>query len=153
PSGRAITGGKPDFFIGAADMPIDPPAGWKPTSLAAKIAAGARFVQTQFCMDASVVRRYVGRLRDEGIGDELAILIGVPRLGSAKAARWMNTILFAPISPDETIEGLEQASDPAETGRRITIALIEELASIRGVAGIHVMAPANEAALPGFLRD
>src|ERR1044071_4623735 len=29
PSGRTVTG-KADFFIGAADMPIDPPAGWEP---------------------------------------------------------------------------------------------------------------------------
>src|SRR5262249_12782526 len=106
PSRRAVTGGKPDFFIGAADMPIDPPAGWKPTSLAAKIAAGARFVQTQFCMDAGVVRRYVGRLRDEGIGDDLAILIGVTPLRSAKSARWMKTNLFGTIIPEATIEQL-----------------------------------------------
>ena len=42
PSGRKVTG-KADFFIGAADMPIDPPAGWVPKSLKGKIAAGAEF--------------------------------------------------------------------------------------------------------------
>src|SRR2546430_6964998 len=30
---------------------IDPPPGWEPKSLRAKIEAGADFVQTQFCMD------------------------------------------------------------------------------------------------------
>ena len=51
PTGKKV-GGKAEFFIGAADMPIDPPAGWEPKSLKAKIAAGCEFAQTQFCMDA-----------------------------------------------------------------------------------------------------
>ena len=42
-------------------------AGWEPKSLPAKIAAGAQFVQTQFCMDAGVVRRYLARLAEHGI--------------------------------------------------------------------------------------
>jgi methylenetetrahydrofolate reductase (NADPH) len=153
PSGRAISGPRPAFFIGAADMPIDPPAGWKPTALAAKVAAGARFVQTQFCMDAQVVRRYVGRLRDEGLCNTLAILIGISPLRSAKSVRWMVQNLYGTIIPDGMIEALEQASDPVETGRRITIELVRELAAIPGVAGIHVMAPAAEASLPDFLRE
>ena len=61
PSGRKVTG-KADFFIGAADMPIDPPKDWQPKSLKGKIAAGAQFAQTQFCMDIEIVRRYVARL-------------------------------------------------------------------------------------------
>jgi methylenetetrahydrofolate reductase (NADPH) len=153
PSGRTIGGGKPDFFIGAADMPIDPPAGWKPTALAAKIAAGARFAQTQFCMDAGVVRRYVGRLWDEGLCEKLSILIGVTPLRSARSARWMKANLYGTIIPEDAIDEIEQASDPAEAGRRIAIELVRELADIRGVSGIHVMAPGNEAALAGFLKD
>src|SRR5690606_3964219 len=55
PTGTAIAGGF-DAVLGAADAPIDPPPGWEPKSLRGKIAAGADFVQTQFCMDAGVVR-------------------------------------------------------------------------------------------------
>src|SRR5437660_1272217 len=66
PSGRAIAGDVP-LFIGAADAPIDPPADWQPTALAAKRAAGAQFVQTQFCMDPGVLRRYMARLVDAGV--------------------------------------------------------------------------------------
>ena len=48
-------------------MPIDPPPGWEPKSLKAKIAAGCEFVQTQFCMDVGVVRRYLARLAEHGV--------------------------------------------------------------------------------------
>src|SRR5215218_2301421 len=61
PSGRKVTG-KANFFVGAADMPIDPPKDWQPKSLKGKITAGAQFAQTQFCMDIEVVKRYVARL-------------------------------------------------------------------------------------------
>src|SRR5262245_53463803 len=37
PNGKAIAG-EPEFFIGAADMPIDPPPDWRPDGLKAKIA-------------------------------------------------------------------------------------------------------------------
>src|SRR5262249_40239377 len=36
PTGRKI-GGRADFFLGSADNPIDPPPGWQPTSLQAKV--------------------------------------------------------------------------------------------------------------------
>ena len=52
PTGTAIKGSL-DFVLGGADMPLDPPPDWQPKSLSAKIDAGADFVQTQFCMDAT----------------------------------------------------------------------------------------------------
>ena len=81
PSGRKVTG-KADFFIGAADMPIDPPKDWQPKSLKGKIAAGAQFAQTQFCMDIEIVRRYVARLAEDGLTDQISLLIGVVPLRS-----------------------------------------------------------------------
>jgi hypothetical protein len=43
---------------------------------------------------------------------------------------------------------MEAAPDPAAEGRRICVEYIEELTTIRGVAGVHVMAPGNAAAIP-----
>jgi methylenetetrahydrofolate reductase (NADPH) len=147
PTGRKVAG-RADFFIGAADMPIDPPAGWQPNALAAKINAGAQFAQTQFCMDAGIVRRYVGALENAGITRKLALLIGVNPLRSAKSARWMKHHLYGTIIADGFVERLESAADPAAEGLRICVELIEELSTIRGVAGVHIMAPGNDAAIP-----
>jgi methylenetetrahydrofolate reductase (NADPH) len=146
PHGAAVAG-RPAFFIGAADMPIDPPPGWRPDALAAKVAAGAQFVQTQFCMDAAIVRRYVARLAEAGLAGRVSILIGVNPLRSAKSAAWMRRHLFGTIIPD-AIARLEAAADPAAEGRRICVELIAELATIPGVAGVHVMAPGNAAGVP-----
>jgi methylenetetrahydrofolate reductase (NADPH) len=147
PTGRKVTG-HADFFIGAADMPIDPPEGWQPNALLAKVQAGAQFAQTQFCMDAAIVRRYVGALEKAGVTSKLALLIGVNPLRSAKSARWMKNHLYGTIIPDSFIARLEKAADPAREGLRICVELIEELSTIRGVAGVHIMAPGNDAAIP-----
>jgi len=152
PSGRKVDG-RPAFFLGVADTPIDPPDGWAPRALKAKVEAGAQFAQTQFCMDAGIVRRYVSRLGEHDLVPQLAILIGVVPLKSARAARWMRKHLPGTIIPDATIARLEGAADPAAEGRRLCIELMHELAEVPGVAGAHVMAPANADAIPQVLAQ
>jgi len=152
PSGRTVTG-KADFFIGAADMPIDPPKGWEPKSLKGKVTAGAQFAQTQFCMDIDIVRRYVARLGEHGLTKKISLLIGVVPLRSAKSARWIKEHLFGAIIPDAIVERLDYAGDPAAEGRQICADFIEQLSAVPGVAGAHVMAPNNEAAIPDVIAN
>ena len=150
PSGRKI-GGRADFFLGGADNPIDPPPGWQPKGLQAKIDAGAQFVQTQFCMDAGVVRRYMARLAEHGLTGRMSMLIGIAPLRSAKSARWINEKLFGAIIPDAVVARMESALDPLAEGRRICLDLVHELADVPHVAGVHIMAPGNDAAVPEII--
>ena len=152
PSGRKISG-RADFFLGAADNPVDPPPGWQPNGLQAKIDAGAQFVQTQFCMDAGVVRRYMARLAEHGIAGKLAVIVGIAPLRSAKSARWITDKLFGAIIPDAIVTRLERASDPMAEGRSICLDLVAELAEVPHVAGVHVMAPGNDSAVPEIIAQ
>jgi methylenetetrahydrofolate reductase (NADPH) len=150
PSGRKI-GGRADFFLGGADNPIDPSPGWQPKGLQAKIDAGAQFVQTQFCMDAGVVRRYMARLAEHGLTGRMSMLIGIAPLRSAKSARWIKEKLFGAIIPDAVVARMESALDPLAEGRRICLDLVHELADVPHVAGVHIMAPGNDAAVPEII--
>ena len=152
PSGRKVAG-TAHFFLGAADSPIDPPPGWQPNKLAAKMASGAEFAQTQFCMDTAIVRRYAARLAQHETTRALFLLVGIAPLRSAKSARWMQKHLYGTIIPEAYLERLERAADPGAEGERIAIELIEELAAIPGIAGVHIMAPANEAAVPAVISE
>jgi methylenetetrahydrofolate reductase (NADPH) len=134
-------------------MPIDPPAGWQPKALAAKVAAGAQFVQTQFCMDAALLRRYVAVLAQAGLTSKVGLLIGINPLRSAKSAHWMKNHLFGTIIPDDLIARMEKAADPVREGIRICVDLIAELATIPGIAGVHIMAPGNDAAIPEVIAE
>jgi len=146
PSARKVTG-KANFFIGAADMPIDPPKDWQPKSLKAKVAAGAQFAQTQFCMDIDIVRRYVARLQQDKLTDRIALLIGVVPLRSARSARWIKEHLFGAIIPDRIVDLMDHSGDAEHEGRQICVDFIEQLSTVPGVAGAHVMAPNNEGAI------
>jgi methylenetetrahydrofolate reductase (NADPH) len=150
PSGRKV-GGRADFFLGGADNPIDPPPGWQPKGLRAKIDAGAQFVQTQFCMDAGVVRRYMARLAEHGLTGRMSMLIGIAPLRSAKSARWIKEKLFGTIIPEAVVARMESALDPLAEGRRICLDLVHELADVPHVAGVHIMAPGNDAAVPEII--
>src|SRR5881394_2032579 len=151
PTGTKIDGPPMRVVLGAADVPVDPPSGWQPKGLQAKVAAGADFVQTQFCMDIEVVKRYMARLREAGV--DIPILIGVAPIPSARSARWMREKLFGTIIPDAHIERLEKAADPRREGRHICIEVLRALAEVPGVAGAHVMAPMNFAEIPAVITE
>jgi methylenetetrahydrofolate reductase (NADPH) len=151
PSGRKVSG-RADFFLGGADNPVDPKPGWAPKGLQAKIDAGAQFVQTQFCMDAGVVRRYMARLAEHGITEKVSLIVGIVPLRSAKSARWIKEKLFGAIIPDAIVARMESASDPAAEGGRICLDLVAALADIPQVAGVHIMAPGNDAAVPEIIK-
>ena len=150
-SGQKVSGNA-EFFIGTADAPIDPPPGWTPKRLKEKIAGGAQFAQTQFCMDANVVKRYAQCLADNGISN-FYLLIGIVPLRSARSARWIREKLFGSIIPDAIVERLERAEDPVREGRRIMLELVEQLSGIPLVSGVHVMAPGNDAGLAEVVAE
>ncbi len=143
PSGKSVSE-PPPFFVGAADMPIDPPADWKPEGLLAKIESGAQFSQTQFCFEPEVAARYIGRLVDEGITEKLGVIMGIGPVLSAKSARWMNDNLYGVTIPEATIKRLEQASDAKAEGRKLCAELIQQYREIPGLSGVHIMAPAQK---------
>ena len=146
PSGAEIKG-PVEFVLGAAELPVDPPAGWQPEGLLSKMEAGAEFIQTQFCMDADAVRRYAARLLELGVAQRLPILIGIAPIPSARSARWMQEKLYGAMIPEQVVERLERASDPKSEGKKICIELLQQFAETAGVAGAHVMAPAFHSAI------
>jgi len=146
PSGVEIKG-TVNLVLGAAELPVDPPDGWRPQGLVSKMEAGAQFIQTQFCMDIGVVRRYASRLLELGVAQKLPILIGIAPIPSARSARWMKEKLYGAIVSDRIVERLERAADAKAEGVAICVELLQQLAETPGVAGAHVMAPAFHSAI------
>ena len=114
---------------------------------------GAEFVQTQFCFDIGIVQRYLACLRDEGITENLSVLVGIGPIPSAKSARWMRENLFGVKIPDTLIDRLEGAADPKAEGRRICVELMQQMREIDGIAGVHLMAPRRREEIPEIIEE
>ena len=51
------------------------------------------------------------------------------------------------------MQRLEGAADPKREGAKICIEVLQQLAETPGIAGAHIMAPQNFAAIPGVIAD
>lgn len=142
-SGRKLTS-PPRVFLGAAANPFAPPLDYRPWRLAKKIAAGAQFVQTQYCFDIDLFRQYMVAVRDAGLHNRVFILAGVGPLASARSAEWMRDNVPGVHIPDEIIRRLKGADDQATEGVRVCVDMIAQLREIDGVSGVHIMAFRHE---------
>ncbi|HWT31149.1 MAG TPA: methylenetetrahydrofolate reductase [Propylenella sp.] len=151
-SGRKITS-PPHLFLGAAANPFAPPLGFRPLRLAKKIAAGAQFVQTQYCFDLPLFRQFMQRVRDLGLDQKCFILAGVGPLASAKTARWIRTNVPGIHIPDAVIARLEGAANPKQEGKNICVEMMQEIREMPGVSGVHVMAYRQEELVAEIVRE
>jgi len=138
-SGRKLTS-PPNVFIGGAANPFAPPQDYRPLRLAKKVAAGAQFVQTQYCFDIEMFRNYMKVVRDSGTHEDVFMLAGVGPLASARSAEWIRNNVAGVHIPDAIIKRLSGAADQGEEGVQICIDMMQQLKEIEGVHGVHIMA-------------
>ncbi len=142
-SGRELTE-PPRVLLGAAANPFGAPLDYRPLRLAKKIEAGAQFIQTQYCFDVERFAEYMKAVRDLGLHEKAFILPGVGPLASAKSAEWIRTHVPGVHIPDAIIERLRGADKQSDEGVRICVDMINALAEIEGVHGVHIMAFRHE---------
>jgi 5,10-methylenetetrahydrofolate reductase len=151
-SGRKISV-PPRVFLGAAANPFAPPYDYRPLHLAKKIEAGAQFIQTQYCFDMALLRKFMAKVREQKLHQKAFILVGVGPLASAKTARWMRSNVPGVHIPDDIIKRLEGAQNQKKEGKRICIDLIQQIREEEGVAGVHVMAYRQEEYVSEIITD
>jgi methylenetetrahydrofolate reductase (NADPH) len=142
-SGRKISFA-PRVFLGAAENPSALPHEWRARRLAKKVAAGAQFIQTQYCYDLQLLRGFMDQAEALGLAGKVYILAGVGPLRSAKTAEWMRNHVPGMHIPDAVIARLKGAQDQVREGLNICIELIQEIREIRGISGVHIMAYRQE---------
>jgi methylenetetrahydrofolate reductase (NADPH) len=143
----------PDFFIGAAANPFAPPYEYRPYRLAKKVAAGARFIQTQLIYDVERFRSYMRQVCDLGLHEKVYIMAGVGPFKSARMAAYMATKVAGMQVPEALVERMQatpKAAQPEE-GLHICAEIIEQVRVIPGVAGLHIMAVHWAEAVPEII--
>jgi 5,10-methylenetetrahydrofolate reductase len=147
--GHDMTGndlrGAPRFFAGAVVTPDSVPLAPQLSKFEKKVAAGARYFQTQAVYDIESFARFMETARDY----EAKVLAGIVVLRSARMARFMNANIPGISVPDSVIRELDGASDPESAGVDIAARFIEQAREI--CHGVHIMAIGAERLVPRVL--
>ena len=138
-SGRKLTKA-PEVFLGAAANPFAPPFDYRPHRLAKKVAAGAQFIQTQYCFDLDMLKTYMSKVVDMGLHEKVFILPGIGPLASARAAEWIRSNVAGVHIPDAIIARLAGAENQKQEGINICTEMAAAVKEIEGVHGVHIMA-------------
>jgi 5,10-methylenetetrahydrofolate reductase len=151
-SGRPLDAA-PRLLLGATANPFVAPWAERVANLERKIDAGAQFIQTQFCFDLRLLEDFMRAVRERGLHERAAIIVGVGTLGSAKALRWMADHVPGVHVPESVTARIAAAADPRAEGQRVAVETIRALRDIEGVAGVHLMGHRNESALARIIVD
>ncbi|MEW6381158.1 MAG: methylenetetrahydrofolate reductase [bacterium] len=146
PNSTALTGGT-DLFPGAVVNPEANPLEPQVWRFSQKVAAGARFFQTQAVYDLKRFEEFMSYARELGA----KILAGILVVRSAAAVRYINKNVPGVTVPDWVIKELESSPDPLEAGIRIAGRQIREFKGL--CAGVHIMAIGLEDKIPAVLDE
>ena len=143
----------PDCFLGAVENPFAPPVQFRAERLGKKVKAGAQFVQTQFVFDVPAFARWMAQVRDLGLHEKCAILAGVGAVRSVKALDYMRDHVPGVEVPDAAHDRLRNVPPgrQAAEGVKLAAEIIQQVAEIPGVAGVHLLVAGNERAVPDIL--
>jgi len=143
--------GKPSFFPGAVvkvESDTEASMELQIAKLERKVAAGARFIQTQAVYDAESFAKFIKRVEKFNV----PILAGVIPLKSAGMARYMNSNVAGVFVPEELIQKMADApkEDRAQVGIQIAADLIKQLEPL--CQGVHIMAIGWEKKVPEIIQ-
>lgn len=135
------------FFIGTGARAFRAKQNWRAESLLARAAVGARFVQTQLCLNVAMLRHYMERFTGAGLCADYSVIVSLSPLPSAATARWLKQNMRDARIPEDLIKRLEEASDPEQEGINICAELMQEISEIPGVSGINLMTTGSTEAI------
>ncbi len=122
----------PEFVTGAVTN-TDPTNTAQIVKLRKKIKAGIDFLQTQAVYDIAGFESFMEQISDI----DVPVIAGVIPLRSAGMARFMKQEIPGIDVPEEIIENMHKADDPAEEGISLCAESIRELKKL--ACGIHIM--------------
>lgn len=157
-SGNELSG-SPEFFLGASVTPRFDPIDAQIFKMRKKIAAGAKFFQTQAVFDIDTMRSFRELTREF----DCKIMAGIIPLKSPGMAKFMNNNVPGIFVPEELIERLKSSSEGIEDKKEKNRAMVLEGIKISGefirqlkeenlCDGVHIMAIGAEENVPLILE-
>jgi 5,10-methylenetetrahydrofolate reductase len=144
--------GKPAFFPGAVvkvESNTEASNELQIAKMQKKIAAGARFFQTQAVYDPKAFEKFMKRAEKFGV----PVMMGIIPLKNAGFAKFMNANVAGIRVPDDLIQKMAAAAkeDREKTGIQIAADLIKQMKSM--CQGVHIMAIGWEKKVPQIMAE
>lgn len=135
-SGRSLDVA-PRLFVGGAANPFSPPIDLQAERVAAKISAGADFIQTQAIFDVANFSTFVAQLHDFGALERAWLIPGVAVVTSLGAAMWLRQHVPGARVPDALIALLARTPkhEQRAVGLQYTVEVISRLRMLPGISG------------------
>ena len=143
--------GKTDFYLGACVTPEYDPIDVQLLKMKKKIAAGAKFFQTQAVYDIEHMRKFRELTKDM----DCKILAGIVPLKSPGMAKFMTANVPGIFVPDDQIERLKAAGkgNYVQEGIKMAGEFIRQLKEENLCDGVHIMAIGAEENVPKILDE
>ena len=135
--------GEAELNLGTMATVFNPEDDWAPKELMAKVDAGARFVQTQICLDPVLLQRYASFLVSARITRQCRLVVSVPVLNSVENASWLHRNLRGSVVPQSIVERFDRASDPERFGIELAAEMISAFRAVPGVSGVNLSTTGN----------
>ena len=145
-AGKPLSG-TPTFFPGAVVSPAATPLGPQIAKMEKKVAAGAKFFQTQAVYDPAQFETFVRQVEFM----DVPIMVGIILLKSAGMARFMNSNVAGVNVPDSLVEEIGSVPRPDRPAKAVEIGarLIREMKGM--CQGVHLMTLGWERYIPQLL--
>jgi len=146
---------RPQMFIGCAANPFaGPNVALRVARVAKKVAAGAQFIQTQCIYNIPKFKEFMKMVVDRGLHEKVSILAGITPMKNVGMAKYMQKRVPGMDVPDEIIQrmGGVPKEKQAEEGINLAVEQIEELKSVEGIKGFHLMAIEWEEKVPEIVE-
>jgi 5,10-methylenetetrahydrofolate reductase len=142
--------GATDIFPGAVVTPEADPIEPQMIKFEKKIAAGARFIQTQAIYDIDNFKRFM----DDARKHDVKIMAGIVLLVTPGMAKYMNKNVPGIFVPDNLIKEMAGAEKGKrlEAGIQIAGRMIRQLREEKVCDGVHIMAIGKGGCVPDILK-
>ncbi|MBN1847370.1 MAG: methylenetetrahydrofolate reductase [Deltaproteobacteria bacterium] len=144
----------PKMFIGAAANPFADPFELRAIRLAKKVKAGVDFIQTQCIYNIDKFGKWMKEICERGLNEKVSILAGITPLKSAGMANYMRNKVPGMDVPEELVKRMAGVpkKDQADEGIKICLETIEQLKTMEGIRGFHIMAIEWEQKVPEIVE-
>lgn len=143
----------PRFHVGTIDFPCGEQAiAGAMERLAAKIEAGARFIQVQAVFELAPMRRWMAAVVERGLHERARFIAAIFPFAGADRLSFLQKVPGL-VVPDHLIERVRKSGDAEGESYRITLELLQGLRDIPGLSGLHMRSIGAEDWVPRLVED